>query len=85
VKVYNEHGMAQRNGTGMFPSEGPISSLTLWLIQLCPENQPNGQSEMPQMADGYLTSLWYIGDDLRAAKIPDRMQALSRPLKRRLR
>ena len=21
VKVYNEHGMAQRNGTGMFPRE----------------------------------------------------------------
>ena len=21
VKVYNEHGMAQRNGTGMFPQE----------------------------------------------------------------
>ena len=35
VCVYNEHGMAQRNGTGMFTREVVPSPLSLWLGGFC--------------------------------------------------
>ena len=87
MKVYNEHGMAQRNGTGMFPREvvqKPRGGFCRTHFPLLPLEEEGRLNDMPlrnnfvERVFGLRRKAWLSAWQYAAGKLHDRMDTDAR-------